>query len=66
MTITLKTGEKIEMDDQLFSRSLSYDLTVSFFFFFLKCQKFFPRKKVDQKKNFFFFFFLDISQDNHF
>ncbi|KAG2202225.1 hypothetical protein INT47_002144 [Mucor saturninus] len=27
MTITLKTGEKIEIDDELFSRSLSYDLT---------------------------------------
>jgi hypothetical protein len=30
MTITLKTGEKIEIDDQLFKRSLSYDATVSF------------------------------------
>lgn len=29
MTITLKTGEKIDIDDELFSRSLSYDLTVS-------------------------------------
>jgi kynurenine/2-aminoadipate aminotransferase len=25
--LTLKTGEKIEIDDQLFDRSLSYDLT---------------------------------------
>ncbi|KAG2237827.1 pyridoxal phosphate-dependent transferase [Thamnidium elegans] len=27
MAITLKTGEKIEVDEELFSRSLSYDLT---------------------------------------
>ncbi|CEG62785.1 hypothetical protein RMATCC62417_00061 [Rhizopus microsporus] len=27
LTLTLKTGEKIEVDDQLFDRSLSYDLT---------------------------------------
>ncbi|KAI7893651.1 pyridoxal phosphate-dependent transferase [Mucor mucedo] len=27
MTLTLKTGEKIEIDDELFSRALSYDLT---------------------------------------
>ncbi|KAG1086126.1 hypothetical protein G6F42_021114 [Rhizopus arrhizus] len=27
MTVTLKTGEKIEIDDSLFNRSLSYDLT---------------------------------------
>jgi kynurenine/2-aminoadipate aminotransferase len=31
MTVTLKTGEKIEIDDNLFNRSLSYDLTVSYF-----------------------------------
>jgi kynurenine/2-aminoadipate aminotransferase len=30
MTVTLKTGEKIEIEDSLFNRSLSYDLTVSF------------------------------------
>lgn len=27
MSVTLKTGETIEMDDELFSKSLSYDLT---------------------------------------
>jgi hypothetical protein len=29
MCITLKNGEKIDIDEELFSRSLSYDLTVS-------------------------------------
>lgn len=29
MTVTLKTGEKIEIDSELFNRALSYDLTVS-------------------------------------
>lgn len=38
MTVTLKTGEKIEIDSELFNRALSYDLTVSL---------------VTQKKNFF-------------
>lgn len=33
MTVTLKTGEKIEIDDDLFKRSLSYDATVSVPFF---------------------------------
>ncbi|KAG1439754.1 hypothetical protein G6F56_012184 [Rhizopus delemar] len=28
LTLTLKTGEKIEVDDQLFDRALSYDLTL--------------------------------------